>query len=85
MSTRPAIGHTWLMQYKSDLTHGYLVENGYKYPIPRSYLLKLKDTDPQLYEEINIRKLDHQSAPYEPKRMEAQEIIQKQRMTMRNL
>lgn len=86
MSTRPAIGHSWLMQYKTDLTHGYLVDHqGNQQGIPRSYLQKLKDTDPSLYEEINIRKLDHARAPYEPKRMEAAEIIQKQRMVMRNL
>lgn len=86
VSTRPAIGYEWLKRYKADLTYGYLVDHkGYKQPVPRTYLLKLKDTDPQLYEEINIRKLDRHRAPYEAKRMEAAEIIQTQRMTMRNL
>lgn len=44
-SLRPAIGHTWLHKHKNDLAHGYLVTDGHKSRIPRSYLKKLSKTE----------------------------------------
>lgn len=40
-SLRPAIGHTWMKKYKNDLSQGYLVAQGRKTQIPRSYLQQL--------------------------------------------
>ena len=59
MSLKPAIGTEWLKEYATDLQHGYLVENGRKFAIPRTYRTKIKDTNPQLAEDIEIRTYQH--------------------------
>lgn len=61
MSNRPAIGTGWLDTYQTDLRHGYLLENQYKHTIPRTYKLKLKETNPTLYDEIQ-RNIDRDRA-----------------------
>ena len=48
MSLKPAIGTKWIQKNKHDLTHGYLVTNGTKSRIPRAYMKKLTELDPQL-------------------------------------
>lgn len=52
MSLKPAIGTAWLEQYQEDLRHGYLLEQSYKQPIPRTYKNKIKKHNPTLYQEI---------------------------------
>lgn len=37
MSLRPAIGKEWLEKHHTDLTRGYLVQNGHQQQIPRYY------------------------------------------------
>lgn len=51
MSLRPAIGKTWLEQNLQDLAQGYLVTNlkGVKRRIPRTYLTKIKQIQPELH------------------------------------
>ena len=61
MSLKPAIGTEWLKEYAPDLQHGYLVENGRKFAIPRTYKEKLKEMFPHLYEDISIRTYNHRS------------------------
>lgn len=56
MSNRPAIGARWLERYASDLRHGYLVVDGKQSGIPRTYLNRLKDRNPELYAEITANK-----------------------------
>lgn len=89
MSTKPAIGLRWLEKYKTDLTHGYLVEDGYRQRIPRAYMKTLKRTDPNLQEEIDFRaythRRKHQTDNNEPARLAAAEIIHKNRNTQRDL
>lgn len=41
MSLKPAIGQKWLDRWKDDLQHGYLINNGRKHSIPRTYKEKL--------------------------------------------
>ena len=59
MSLKPGIGTTWLERFGEDLRMGYLVVDGAKQAIPRSYKNKLKDHKHkrfrQLYEEVTIR------------------------------
>jgi len=54
-SRRPAIGHDWLKKYSSDLTStGYCVIDGKKVPIPRSYLKKIAEEYPDIYDRLKI-------------------------------
>lgn len=59
MSLKPAIGSEWLEKYKDDLQHGYLVANGHRHAIPRTYREKLKLRHPGLAEDIDIRTQKH--------------------------
>lgn len=45
MSLKPAIGYSWLARFSSDLKNGYLVADGRKCPIPRSYMQRLVKDD----------------------------------------
>lgn len=49
-SLKPAIGTRWLIKNKRDLTHGFLVNDGKKGGIPRSYKKQLRTLDPDLAE-----------------------------------
>lgn len=80
MSLRPAIGKEWVAKYATDLTHGYLTEDGRKHGIPRYYQ---KQLEPMFLEAIK-----HNSAKYrfnresdhnKPERLEAAEKIHKRR------
>lgn len=86
MSLKPAIGADWLKQYKSDLTHGYVIDKGFKSPIPRTYKERLKREDPQFLEEVLGRVAQHISrTPSDrnnPDRLAAQEIIQRSLKTL---
>lgn len=67
MSLKPGIGINWLTKYGNDLLHGYLVENGQKHGIPRAYKTKLKETNAQLAEDIEISTANHRRrTPTEP-------------------
>ena len=81
MSLKPAIGTEWLKEYATDLQHGYLVENGRKFPIPRTYKQKLRELYPHLAEDIDIRSAKHrQELPQETDhiaRRQATEAIHK--------
>lgn len=55
MSLRPAIGAEWLKKYAQDLQNGYVVENGRKHPVPRYYRDKLKETHPELSEQMDAK------------------------------
>lgn len=84
MSLKPAIGATWLDKWKTDLQHGYLVHNGHKIPIPRTYLQRLKLQDPQYHEHITYKTDTHtRQHPKEdnnnPERRKAAEAIHKRR------
>lgn len=59
MSLRPAVGNGWITKYATDLTHGYLVENNRKHPIPRYYQNQLKKHKPELWDEIQARAQSH--------------------------
>lgn len=48
MSLKPPIGARWLEKWKDDLQHGYLISNGRKHSIPRTYREKLAALDPEL-------------------------------------
>lgn len=52
MSLKPAIGAGWVRKYSSDLTHGYMVMNGHKLKIPRSYYRHL---DPAFAEHVKYQ------------------------------
>jgi hypothetical protein len=83
MSLKPAIGYTWLERFKTDLTHGYLVEDGTKTAIPRTYLTRLKTTDPELHAEITFKKgqhtIDYPTDNSDPQRLKAAEKIHLQK------
>lgn len=50
-STRPMLGMKFLREFREDLRHGYLVSNGKRGAIPRSYKRKLAEYYPELAEE----------------------------------
>lgn len=79
MSRRPMIGAAFLEKYSGDLTYGYVVQNGRKRAIPRSYKKKL---DPAFADEIAGRlAANHRAYPSDknhPDRLAAQEIINQQ-------
>lgn len=52
MSRRPGIGAGWLARYREDLRAGYMVVDGRRVAIPRSYVRRLERDDPELLEQI---------------------------------
>ncbi|WNK14195.1 MAG: replication initiator protein [Microvirus sp.] len=52
MSLKPAIGTKWLIKNQNDLLYGYLVTEGNKGRIPRTYKTKLVSLDPAKAEQI---------------------------------
>lgn len=77
------IGGDWARHYKEDLQHGYMIEGARRKTIPRRYRDKLKRHDPELAERIEWAKwrarLGLQTDRNEPQRLEAAEVIHKQR------
>lgn len=53
MSRRPGIGASWLARYREDLRAGYMVVDGRRVAIPRSYARRLLLDDPELMEQID--------------------------------
>lgn len=54
MST--ALGKDWLKKYDEDLKHGYVQDEDRKLPIPRYYLDKIKEANPELSRYIQEQK-----------------------------
>ncbi|WNK13868.1 MAG: replication initiator protein [Microvirus sp.] len=74
-SLKPAIGNAWLQKYKHDLRMGYLVTEGQRGRIPRSYLQQLQRMDNQLLAEIKLN-TKHKTET----NLEAAEIIHAQQV-----
>lgn len=54
MSKKPPLGNGWLLKYKNDLRHGYLVSNdARKEKIPRALMKQLAKIDPELAEQAS--------------------------------
>jgi len=51
MSLKPAIGTRWTEKYKTDLQHGYLINDARKKKIPRGIKKQLAKIDPMLAEQ----------------------------------
>lgn len=84
MSLKPAIGYTWLDKFKEDLRNGYLIHDGQKTGIPRSYIQKLKSSEDMLDDQIRTeieyyKSLTPQGDRNKPDRLRAEEIIHKRR------
>lgn len=77
------IGREWLLKYKDDLTHGYLVENARRSGIPRYYKEKIKTQHPELHARMLMHlqnyTMDNPSDKNEPARLAAGEQIHQQR------
>lgn len=89
MSLKPAIGSDWLEQHARDLGKGYLVSDGNRLPIPRTYLEKLKLQNTELAKKIVHRKrMNLKRQPKEdhnnPERRKAAERIHRQRIEQNN-
>lgn len=55
MSKRPAIGHTFLKKFLSDVyPHDHIVHDARYYRVPRSYDKYLEKTNPELFTQIKI-------------------------------
>ena len=65
VSLKPAIGARWLETYKTDLQHGYLVTDGKKGAIPRTYKRMLAKSDPQLAEQATERARQHKRTAHD--------------------
>lgn len=81
MSLKPAIGTRWLEKNKRDLTHGYLVTNGTKGRIPRTYKNKLRVLDPQRAE---FSEWQASKQPHPRENLAAAEIIHRRRAELGN-
>lgn len=66
-SLRPALGAYWLQQFSRDLQHGYLVTEGRKGPIPKSYKQKLQQLDPELLQSLVSASQRYQTAKQRPR------------------
>jgi len=65
-SLKPAIGDAWIKKNKADLQHGYLVADGFKNRIPRTYKRILQNGSPsdrQLADTISARATRGRKAP----------------------
>lgn len=56
MSLKPFIGKKWLEQYATDLQNGYLIVDGTKHSIPRTYIKELAKTTPTLADYVQRQK-----------------------------
>lgn len=56
VSLRPAIGRTWLEKYSKDLQKGFITSDGRPSAIPRYYMKKLKELQPDYYEHAEHQK-----------------------------
>lgn len=74
MSLKPAIGSKWLEHYKGDLTHGYLLDEGHKNAIPRTYKNKLKKQGDPLIDTIELA-IAKNKLIETPEQLRAHEII----------
>lgn len=85
MSQKPILGGGWLDTYGNDLKHGYLVINGQKRPIPRSYTEYIKRNAPDFLAIMQARRFEqHLAQPRNrdnetPERREAAAKIHEQR------
>lgn len=79
VSTRPAIGTTFISKYKNDLSQGYLVAEGVKQPIPRAYMKILHNLDPHLCEQVAFKASQR---PRTPRNLESAEIIHAARRSL---
>lgn len=59
MSRKPPIGNGWLLKYKEDLQHGYLLHHARKEKIPRAIIKQLTKIDPQLAEQATYKASQH--------------------------
>lgn len=82
MSLRPAIGRQWAEKYAEDLTHGYLITDGQKGPIPRYYKNIVKENRPDIYEimehKIQQKNIMNPTDKNTPERLAATELIHTQ-------
>lgn len=92
MSLKPAIGYSWLARFGGDLKHGYLVADGRKGSIPRSYMQRLVKDDPDVDASFkalsferrldSVRRYGSLGDRSEPARLEASEVIHERRLEL---
>lgn len=79
MSLKPGIGHDWIKNYKGDVyPYDEVIVNGFPTKPPRAYDKYLKRTDPDLYDQIKVkRELDFNphNKDNTPERLEAREQV----------
>lgn len=76
MSRMPPLGSKWLDQYLGDLRHGYLVVDGVRQRIPRTYLRRLAKKDGLFADGVKLAARDNvSSANNDPERLSAAEAI----------
>lgn len=58
-SRNPGLGSKWLERFgESDAyAHGFVVKEGQKLPIPKFYLNRLRESDPDRYEEVKAARM----------------------------
>lgn len=65
-SLKPFIGATWIEKFHRDVTHGYLITDGHKVPVPRAYQRWLRDATPELAEQSSYNRHRYQTAKQHP-------------------
>ena len=82
-SLKPALGTAWLDRFHTDTLHGYLVTDGRRVSIPRTYKKQLKSKYPVLAETSEYRASAH-ARPSDPARLRDAEIIHTNRQRLTN-
>lgn len=92
MSLKPPIGATWLAKYSEDLRHGFLVVDGRRQKVPRTYVQSILSRDAKLAEQIKYRayfnRVNNKSDASTPERLADAERIhlaRKQLVSSRSL
>lgn len=75
VSLKPGIGTQWINKYKKDLSHGYIIRDGHKTAIPRTYRKKLHETDKPLAEQVDWKVYEARKPAHQRDDLTAAEVI----------
>ncbi|WNK14760.1 MAG: replication initiator protein [Microvirus sp.] len=86
MSRRPGIGTTWFDKYASDLFPGdFVVINGKKAPVPKFYLDKQEEKDPEMVMRLKAKRKKSaaaRAADNTPERRKVKEALTKAKLSL---
>jgi hypothetical protein len=85
MSRRPGVGAGWLDRFKSDVfPHDYVVHDGRKNPVPRYYSNLVKAVDPELYELVQVKRIEESKKAMENPDFSCERLIVREKVQILN-